>query len=201
MSRRGKYLTYGIRTRFVLLRVVGADAHISPFSSGAMWASTPTSLIRSKSPANFIRQIFNGRRQNDSHDESCAQETRFDGRPSGRSDYGKWNDNTHNGTTCFSARQRYFASQALFSPPSFLLREKRWCRRRHPASSGCGLPRLRRGGRTESSAPTSLCKEARAFRACGAVLRPPGAMGSYPLRGDGFAPSGHKINSPPGGPP
>ena len=26
--------------------------------------------------------------------------------------------------------------QALFSPPSFLLREKRWCRRRHPASSG-----------------------------------------------------------------
>ena len=28
-----------------------------------------------------------------------------------------------------------------------------------------------------------------------------GAMGCPPLRGDGFAPSGHKINSPPGGPP
>ena len=91
--------------------------------------------------------------------------------------------------------------QALFSPPSFLLREKRWCRRRHPASSGCGLPRLRRGGRTEASAPTSLCKEARAFRAFGAVLRPPGAMGCHPGGGDGSAPSGHKINSPPGGPP
>ena len=128
MSRRGKYLKYGIRTRFVLLRVVGANAHISPFSSGSMWVSTPTSLIRSKSPANFIRQIFNGRRQNDSHDESCAQETRFDGRPSGRSDYGKRNDNTRNGTICFSARQRYFASCASFLHTFF------WQDRREPNS-------------------------------------------------------------------
>ena len=50
MSRRGKYLTYGIRTTFVLLRVVAADAHISPFSSGAMWASNHTSLMISDTP-------------------------------------------------------------------------------------------------------------------------------------------------------
>ena len=34
--------------------------------------------------------------------------------PEGRSVYGKCNGNTHNGTTCFSARKRYFASCASF---------------------------------------------------------------------------------------
>ncbi len=47
ISHRGKYLTYGNREIFVLLRVVGADAHISPLHSGSMWASTPTNLLRS----------------------------------------------------------------------------------------------------------------------------------------------------------
>ena len=61
ISHRGKYLTYGNREIFVLLRVVGADAHISPLHSGSMWASTPTSLKISEGAPNFIRQIFNGR--------------------------------------------------------------------------------------------------------------------------------------------
>ena len=33
--------------------------------------------------SNSIRQIFNGRKQNDSHGLSCARETRLDGRPKG----------------------------------------------------------------------------------------------------------------------
>ena len=36
-------------------------ALLKAISSGSMWASTPTSLIRSESSTNFIRQIFNGR--------------------------------------------------------------------------------------------------------------------------------------------
>ena len=44
--------------------------------------------------------------------------------PEGRSDYGRCNGNTHNGTDCFSARKRYFASPStLFSTIFSLARE------------------------------------------------------------------------------
>ena len=75
---------------------------------------------------NFIRQIFNGRKRNDSHNSSCAQETRFDGRPSGRSDYERCNDNTQNVTMCFFARKRYFVPSALFFHIFSRKREKIW---------------------------------------------------------------------------
>ena len=150
---------------------------------------------------NFIRQIFNGRKQNDSHGIPCGQETRFDGRPSGRSVYGKRNDNTHNETTCFSARKRYFASpNTLFSTIFSLAREKmvpsetpRILRMRSPAPAA---RRADRGVRPYKSVQrgTSLPRLRRGFA-------PSGRNGVSPRRGDGFAPSGHKINSPPGGPP
>ena len=39
--------------------------------------------------------------------------------PEGRSVYGRCNGNTHNGTNCFSARQRYFVLQRPFLPYLF----------------------------------------------------------------------------------
>ena len=67
----------------ILCGEIGRISHTR--GCGSMWASTPTSLKISEGVPNFIRQIFNGRTRNDSHHSSCAQETRFDGRPSGRS--------------------------------------------------------------------------------------------------------------------
>ena len=49
--------------------------------------------------------------------------------PEGRSDYGQGNDNTHNVTTCFSARKRYFRFLRLFFAYFFLARQKKVCPR------------------------------------------------------------------------
>ena len=138
--------------------VSGSPARSSKYS--AVWSGgqgrPPLRLIRSEMPrisyvkystgTNLtIRGIYRALRKPDS---TVARRAFLDRR---------CNDNTHNRTTRLFARQRYFASPALFSPPSFLLREKRWC----PRSDSCGramtatlwcnrrsVPRLRRGGRT-----------------------------------------------------
>ena len=55
--------------------------------------------------------------------------------PEGRSDDGRCNDSTHNVTTCFQARKRYFAFPAPFSSISFPARGKRY----GPRSGGCGF--------------------------------------------------------------
>ena len=83
---------------------------------------------------NFIRQIFNGRKRSDPYHSSCAQGTRFYGRPLGRSDYRPGNDNTHNVTKCLFARKRYFRVYRLFFAYFFLARQKKVC----PRSDSCG---------------------------------------------------------------
>ena len=45
--------------------------------------------------------------------------TKLNAPPEGRSDDGRCNDSTHNVTTCFQARKRYFAFPAPFSSISF----------------------------------------------------------------------------------
>ncbi len=128
--------------------------------------------------SNFIRQIFNGRELNDTCYLSCAQKTRLDGRPSGRSDYGKCNDNTYNIAKCLFARQRDRTRPAPFSSISFPARGKRYGRRRHSYSVA-----------VKNSTSGESGKELRAF---GAALRPPVAKESHPFGGDGIAPSGLK---------
>ena len=84
------------------------------------------------------------------HGVSCDAETRFYGRPQGRSVYGKRNGNTHNVTTWFSARKRYFVLQRPFLPYLFPQEGKDMvaegtvrCRRKNGTSgeSGESLPR------------------------------------------------------------
>ena len=84
---------------------------------------------------NSIRQIFNGRKRNNSHGILCAWETQSDGPPEGRSLRDALSVNGTQNQNAFSARQRYFVLQRLFSPHSFLARQKRMGRRRHTAPS------------------------------------------------------------------
>ena len=68
---------------------------------------------------NFIRQIFNGRTRNETF--LCTVRS---GNPILRSPARAFlnrqcNENTCNGTTCFSARQRYFVLQRPFLPYLF----------------------------------------------------------------------------------
>ena len=55
--------------------------------------------------------------------------------PEGRSDYGRHNENTHNGTTRLFARKRYFRVLRLFFAYFFLARQKKVC----PRSDSCGV--------------------------------------------------------------
>ena len=84
------------------------------FSASGGTTLDPYEALKIENISNFIRQIFNGRARNDTQGVSCDAETRFYGRPSGRSVYGKSNGNTHNGTIRLFARKRYFASCASF---------------------------------------------------------------------------------------
>ena len=84
---------------------------------------------------NSICQIFNGRERNNSHGILCAWETQSDGPPEGCSLRDALSVNGTQNQNAFSARQRYFVLQRLFSPHSFLARQKRMGRRRHPAPS------------------------------------------------------------------
>ena len=100
------------------------------------------------------------------------------------------NDNTHNGTNCFSARKRYFRVQRLFFAYFFLARQKRnqtanqrsvCCLERTSSAMG-ETCRLRRGegyGACEDESPKAQlqrrCKNGtsgesgKEFRACGAA--------------------------------
>ena len=84
---------------------------------------------------NSIRQIFNGRKRNNSHGILCAWETQSDGPTEGRSLRDALSVKGTQKQNAFSARQRYFVLQRLFSPHSFLARQKRMGRRRHTAPS------------------------------------------------------------------
>ena len=55
------------------------------FSASGGTTLAPYALLKIRTAPNFIRQIFNGRTRNDTHSASCDAETRFYGRPSGRS--------------------------------------------------------------------------------------------------------------------
>ena len=110
-----------------------------------MWASTSTSLKISEGVSYSIRQIFNGRARNDTQGVACDAETRFYGRPSGRSDYGQRNKKRTTERFGFLRVSAISRPLALFSPPSFLLREKRWCRRRHPAPAAQRADSTRKG--------------------------------------------------------
>ena len=54
-----------------------------PFAWKIVTRDTQSSPCRKNGLSTFIRQIFNGREQSDSHGVSCAWETRFYGRPKG----------------------------------------------------------------------------------------------------------------------
>ena len=54
-----------------------------PFAWKIVTRDTQSSPCRKNGLSTFIRQIFNGREQNDSHCVSCAWETRSGGRPKG----------------------------------------------------------------------------------------------------------------------
>ena len=105
---------------------------------------------RGRNIPNFIRQIFNGRKRSDPHHSSCDAEARFYGRPLGRSDYGQRNKKRTTERLVFLRASAISRPLALFSPPSFLLREKRWCRRRHPA------PAAQRAGSTRKGCAASV---------------------------------------------
>ena len=83
-----------------------------------------------------MRQIFNGREQNDLHGVSCAWETRLDCRPKGVRTTDGITTKRRTERQAFQARQRYFASPAVFSSISFLPRQKRY----GPRSGGDGAP-------------------------------------------------------------
>ena len=83
-----------------------------------------------------IRQIFNGRKQSDLLCVSCARETRLDGRPKGvRTTDGVTTKRTTERIVLSSATA-LFRVQRLFSPHSFLARQKRMGLR----SGGDGAP-------------------------------------------------------------
>ena len=75
-----------------------------------------------------IRQIFNGRTRNETYLFIVRSGNPILRPPEGRSVYGKCNGNTHNGTTCFSARKRYFASCASFLHTFFWQDRKKYAR-------------------------------------------------------------------------
>ncbi len=54
-----------------------------PFAWKIVTRDTQSSPCRKNGLSTFIRQIFNGRKQNDLHSVSCAWKTRFYGRPKG----------------------------------------------------------------------------------------------------------------------
>ena len=61
-----------------------------------------------------IRQIFNGRKQNDSHGLSCDWETRSYGRPKGVLTTTTKRQNAERNELFYQARKRYFASSVSF---------------------------------------------------------------------------------------
>ena len=77
---------------------------------------------------NFIRQIFNGRKRNDTYLFIVRSGYPILRSPKGRSDYGQRNEKTHNGTTRFSARKRYFVSCASFLHTFFWQDRKKYAR-------------------------------------------------------------------------
>ena len=72
------------------------------------------SPCKKDSPSTSIRQIFNGREQNDLYDLSCAQETRSDGRPKGVPYGTRHRRMAYRNKMPFQARQRYFVPWRLF---------------------------------------------------------------------------------------
>ena len=100
------------------MRLVGVDAHIDPLRKGLMWASNPTALNRTNiSRLSYVKYL----------PRRVFPYTKLNAPPEGRSVYGQGNDNTHNRTTCFSARQRYFrVPGALFFHIFSRKREKIW---------------------------------------------------------------------------
>ena len=93
------------------LRCCRADRDVRPYTKSEM---SRISYVKYSTGANItIRTIYRALRKPDS---TVAQRAFLDCR---------CNDNTQNGTTCFSARQRYFASPStLFSTIFSLAREK-----------------------------------------------------------------------------
>ena len=92
-----------------------------------------------------IRQIFNGREQNDSHSVLSARETRSYGRPKGVLTTTHVTTKRTTERIAFSGAKRCFVLQRLFSTHSFLARQKRMGRRRHTALSA--HPKCTAGGR------------------------------------------------------
>ena len=139
-------MTYEIRGASDIKRFVEVDAHIDPLCKGLMWASAPTPSIGQTLPDFHTSNIYRS---------AIFLYTKLNATPEGRSDYGQGNDNTHNVTTCFSARKRY---------------------RTHPAPLFCILF----SGKTEKSMPAERqlrChrnngtsgESGKEFRACGAA--------------------------------
>ena len=107
-----------------------------PFAWKIVTRDTQSSPCRKNGLSTFIRQIFNGREQSDSHGVSCAWETQSDGRPKGvRTMVGITITRTTE-RLVFQARKRYSRPQRLFFAYFFLTSQKKVCRRRHPAPVG-----------------------------------------------------------------
>ena len=106
----------------------------------------------------------------------------------------KCNGNTHNGTTRLFARQRYFASSALFFHIFSRKREKIWspkaqlqcrCKKQHFRCIRKGVPRLRRGIMPSGHKECLTHSVREKLPRLSARLVPSGGKG-VPLSGDGI---------------
>ena len=126
-----------------------------------------------------MRQIFNGRTRNEAYLFIVRSGSPILRPPEGRSDYGQGNDNTHDVTTCFSARKRYRTRPAplfciLFSGKTGKSMSAKRQLQRHCKNGTSG----------ESGKEPSASSGCGPLCASGAALRPPGAKEASPQRVD-----------------